>query len=138
MATYQITVGGQFNDTYSYPWNSTTSLDSSIDPLKRARTLNTSTEDVLFTVGTRDVTVVIYNRSTTDSIRIRLIETGGATADFNIKPTRFAAFPSRSLSVSTSGGAFSAFSEWDEIRGQAIAGTPDVEVLIIEEDESAS
>jgi hypothetical protein len=138
MATYLINIDGQFNDTFSYPWDSTTSLDASIDPLKRVRTLNALTEEVLFEAGTRDCTVIVYNRSTTDSIRVRLIQTGGMTFDINVKPNRFAAFPSRSINVSTSGGAFSSYVEWDEIRGQALAGIPEVEVLIIEEEDTNS
>ena len=134
MATYQLEVSGQFNATYEYPFVTNLSITNCAEPLKRAMVAGTAADVLLFEKSTtNETTVLILNRSTTNHARIRVAETGGATVDFDLPPSRMLMVPSSGISVSTNEGAFSAFEDWDKIEARGIGGDAEVEILVIEQ-----
>lgn len=138
-ATYQLNVSGQFNTTYTYAFVKALAIANSIEPLKRAMVAGTAADVLLFEKSTEnETTVLVFNRSTTNNARIRVAETGGATVDFDLPPSRMLMVPSSGISVSTNEGAFSAFDDWDKIEARGIGGDAEVEIMVIEEEAAAS
>lgn len=138
-ATYQLSVSGQFNSTYVYPYIKTLAIANSVEPLKRAMVAGTGADVLLFEKATtNETTALIFNRSATNHARIRVAETGGATIDYDLPPARMIMVPSSGLSVSTNEGAFSAFVDWDKIEARGIGAATEIEIMIIEEEEPAS
>ena len=74
--------------------------------------------------------LVVINRDSTNFVRLRLSDTGGATTDVKLTPGSAFIFNSRELSVSATEGAFSAFSNIDNIKAQADTAACDVELLL--------
>lgn len=73
---------------------------------------------------------VIINRDGTNFVRLRISDTGGATADIKLKAGEAFLLHSRDLSVSATEGAFASFSSIDNIKAQADTAACDVEILL--------
>lgn len=73
---------------------------------------------------------VIINRDGTNFVRLRISDTGGATADIKLKAGEAFLLHSRDLSVSATEGAFASFSSIDNIKAQADTAACDVELLL--------
>lgn len=139
MASYQLTLSGAFNDLYTYPWSSTTTIADAYEPIKRVRTLESGTVDELF--DREDIlgcSAVIKNLDDTNNIRVIVQETSGDTMFFSLPPGRILVVPDINFQTNRDGSAFSAYTEWDTISAEAESGTPQVELLVIGSDTTAS
>lgn len=74
---------------------------------------------------------LIINRDGTNFIRVRLADTSGHTMDVKLLAGEYFVLHNRSLNVSTSEGAFSAFSDIDTISAQADTASCDVEIILL-------
>jgi hypothetical protein len=72
----------------------------------------------------------ITNKDDTNFIRIRAIETSGATADIKLEAGKSFMLHNGKLSGDDSGGAFSAYADIDNIAAQADTADVDIEYLI--------
>lgn len=73
---------------------------------------------------------IIVNRDGTNFVRLRLADTGGHTTDVKLLAGEYFVIHNRDLNVSTTEGAFSAFSSIDTISAQADTASCDVEILL--------
>ena len=73
--------------------------------------------------------VFIINKDDSNFVRLRLADTGAHTADFKLDAGRFMFFWNTDISVSTTEGAFAAFTQIDTIVAQADTLACDVQII---------
>lgn len=73
---------------------------------------------------------LIVNRDATNFVRLRVKDDGLHTFDVKLKPGEFFVLHSRDLNVSTTAGAFAAFTNLDTIAAQADTAACDVEIFL--------
>lgn len=73
----------------------------------------------------------IMNRDDTNFVRLRWLETGGDTVDFELEPGDFMILWNSSMEVNTTGAAFGAFVTLDTVALQADTSPVDVEFLAV-------
>jgi len=133
MSSYQITVGGQFNEGYEYPLNLVADVTPATDPLKRAFTVTDAAEEIIFERRTLDCTVIVYNRGANHA-RVRFYKSGDFAVDLSVPPGRLIALASAAFSVDEDSSAFAAYQNWEIIAAQSVSGDTQIEVLVIEEE----
>lgn len=128
-----VTIGGT---TYSIAVNETITLtdDNAVQQVVTVPTSETQIAGV-GAIGAGSLTDVKYgvivNRDGTNFVRVRLADTSGHTADFKLLAGEYFVIHNRELNVSTTEGAFSAFSDIDKIETQADTAACDVEILLV-------
>lgn len=73
--------------------------------------------------------VFVINKDDTNFIRLRLADTGAHTVDFRLDAGQFMFFWNTDINVSTTEGAFAAFTQIDTIIAQADTAPCDVQVV---------
>lgn len=72
---------------------------------------------------------IIINRDDTNFVRLRWLETGGDTVDFQLDPGDFMILNNSSVEVNTTGAAFGAFVTLDTVAVQADTAAVDLEMV---------
>ncbi|KKN67222.1 hypothetical protein LCGC14_0463950 [marine sediment metagenome] len=73
--------------------------------------------------------VFVINKDDTNFVRLRLADTGAHTVDFKLDAGRFMFFWNTDISVSTTEGAFAAFTQIDTIIAQADTAPCDIQIV---------
>jgi len=74
---------------------------------------------------------IIQNTDQTNFVRVRITETGGNTVDHKLLPNQFVILNGTEISVSTTEGAFAAFTTVDAIKVQADTADCIVSVITV-------
>lgn len=136
--TVTTTVEGILSgNTYSV--TNTATISGVTNVINRTVTIPTSQVDILTigaTVGAGGVTslntMLIVNKDSTNFIRVRLEDTGGATSDQKVEAGRAILINNDDLSVSETGAAFAAFSDIDTVAIEADTADCIVEFITLE------
>jgi len=131
MATYVIAYTGQFTSTYSYPFSGSVNIADSEQPFKRVITAVSASETNVLNVESFDQCFVQIRNLGDFPVRVRLFHDSGETIDMELPVDRMISIPSKAISGSRTGQAFSAFDDYEDIIVQGIGGDSDVEVLVI-------
>lgn len=133
--TVALTLGGK---TFDVEYNKTVS--SCTNALREIITIPTSEVDIFgltsaATVGKGTFTdfdgFFIVNRDDTNFIRLRWLQTGGDTVDFQLEAGDFMILWNSNMEVNTTGAAFGAFVTLDTVAVQADTAPVDIEMLAI-------